>query len=186
MRWKHQKLKQKTFSTITSIMTLNKSCFENEHKNERLQKWRAMHCNYCCSYLLMQWSNGYVMQCCYAICFFNSCAMAIKTKRYRCVEMRSSDAAWAQQVMSDIHLYQISDRIRTRFCCMTTVQCNLVRIAWHNLTQHEKTFLHKVQAWFLSMPYQRDIVKQIVLHCWRHYCFYAMFESRVTIIDIVI
>ena len=132
------------------------------------------------------------MRCCNAICFLNNVVMAIKTKRYRCdtYVIRCDEAMlterskwWAVAIYIK---YQIA--LEHWSCCMTTVQCNLVTVAisWHNLTQHEKTFLCKVQAWFLSMSHQRDIVKKIVLHCWRHHCFYVMFESRVSIIGIVI
>ena len=98
-------------------------------------------------------SDGYVMRCCSAICFFNSVVMAIKTKRYRydTCAMRCDQAMLTEHskwwVIAIYIKYQIA--IEHWFCCMTTVQCNLVTVAisWHNLTQHEKTFLYKVQAW---------------------------------------
>ena len=115
------------------------------------------------------------MRCCYAIGFFNSVVMAIKTKRYRydTCAMRCDQAMLTEHskwwAMAIYIKYQIA--LQHWSYCMTTVQCNLVTVAmsWHNLTQHEKTFLYKIQAWFLSMSHQRDIVKKIVLHCWRHY-----------------
>ena len=121
---------------------------------------------------------------------FNSDAIAIKTKRYRynTCAMRSSDADWEQQVMSDSHLYEISDRIRTLILLHDNGTMQFSNSS-NIITQFDAAWKYifvKVQAWFRSMLHQRDTVKKIVLHCWRHYCFYAMFESRVSIIGIVI